>query len=93
MDMNDYTLDYGSDLRKIDVEIAAYITVRSQFGSTSMLQRMMRVGFAKAVAIVAELERLGIVGPSINGGAQSRDVLLPVERMTDIRRIVHEGMA
>lgn len=65
-----------SDIRKIDVELAAYIVVSRQFASVSMLQRFLLLGFAKASLVMEELERQGIVGPP--EGAKARDVLWPV---------------
>jgi hypothetical protein len=87
------TAEQGSDDRDEAVALlaqAAELIVTSQFGSTSMLQRKLRVNHADATTLMRQLETHGVVGPQPEDLDQARPVLIAPDELDDVLAAIRE---
>ena len=86
--LNDF--DFEEDARDVRFDEALRLVVRHQQGSASLLQRRMKVGYARAARLVDELERAGVVGPS-DGSSKARPVLVEEDYLERLDMIEEEA--
>lgn len=68
---------------------AVDLVVRSQLGAPSMLQRKLRIGYAKALRLLDRMQDKGIVGPA--EGSKARDVLVPADLAGELLQAMRDG--